>query len=708
MKILLLNPLDSFKQKLQEHSCTCETDDLLVEEELILPSELCGIDVIAGGGEASKSTEWIDSLLAWRTHPHTYLIPCRIDGDETPFEKRCLWPRLSVDHFCRDPEHENFSDWLNMVARWQMSRMDFSDSDSLGDRGPLEILTSLALRKATGKLSVFDEEGVEGAMYFKDACLVGAGLSHLRGSEALFDFLTWTRGNYIWEECEHSKRQFEPLPLYELIYQGLKLIRDANLFFHFTHDLDCPITRTESESALDDGAIPFFAEQNALYQLIDGPISPIRLIEASPLSRPRTMNILAKWFSLGDIKSLNEETPTGGEELQDNRPVVAAQSDRLPEQLRVLIVDDSHLMCKVLKSIFSEDPRFEVVGTAHDGIEALSLLDRQKPDIVTLDMQMPRMDGLTALKHIMVRNPKPVVVLSAFTKDTSLLTYESFKYGAVDVLTKPSNGTDMDMARQGEEIRSRIVQAAHVRIEAAQYIRRKKSSRIQQETPAKDYGSSWNAGKALGCIAAVYCGSGGFPSLLKLLFGLSQVERYPATIICAAMPRQVVEALAPSLQKDCGIRIEKLLPDAVLKNDTCYIYSYEECFILQGGIVKMERALDNPAAEGPFDRLLISIGSESTGRVVALALSGAESDGIYGMRHVLQNGGLTYVPSPELCLQPELPRRLLADGIAQEVTSMNELPHVLEKALKSTCLIPISDMESLSAKQGKGMANQAL
>jgi two-component system chemotaxis response regulator CheB len=573
----------------------------------------------------------------------------------------------------------------------------------------LEILTSLALRKATGKLSVFDEEGVEGAMFFKDACLVGAGLSHLRGSEALFDFLTWTRGNYIWEECEHTGRQFEPLPVYELIYQGLKLIRDANLFFHFTHDLDCPITRTESESALDDGAIPFFAEQNALYRLIDGPISPIRLIEASPLSRPRTMNILAKWFSLGDIKSLQEEKLAGGEELRDNQPVIiAAQSDTPPEQLRILIVDDSHLMCKVLKNIFSEDPRFEVVGTAHDGVEALNLLDRQKPDIVTLDMQMPRMDGLTTLKHIMVRNPKPVVVLSAFTKDTSLLTYESFKYGAVDVLTKPSNGTDLDMAKQEEEIRSRIVQASHVRIEAAQYIRRKKSSKIQHETPAGDYGSSWNAGESLDCIAAIYCGSGGFPSLLKLLFGLSQVERYPATIICAAMPRRVVEALAPSLQKDCGIRIERLLPDAVLKNGACYIYSYEECFILQGGIVKMERVLDHPVAEGSFDRLLISIDSEYAGQVVALALSGAESDGIHGMRHVLQNGGLTYVPSPELCLQPELPRRLLEDGIAQEVTSMNELSRILEKALKSSCLSPISDMESLGAKQEKGMTNQAL
>ncbi len=104
---------------------------------------------------------------------------------------------------------------------------------------------------------------------------------------------------------------------------------------------------------------------------------------------------------------------------------------------------------------FGLDSRFEIVGVAHDGVEALALIEKLKPDVVTLDIQMPRMDGLTALKHIMIRDPRPVVVLSAFTKQTSRLTYESFKYGAVDVCTKPSKGDLSDGKGGGEQIARR-------------------------------------------------------------------------------------------------------------------------------------------------------------------------------------------------------------------------------------------------------------
>jgi two-component system chemotaxis response regulator CheB len=684
MKILLLDSENIHLRRLQEFSCLIDNAIIITGEEIDnYSSDSIIIDIIIGVGDFSTGSKLLDQLLSWRTHPYTYLVPCWLATNNYHFTRNCLWPALAIDCYQAELEPQTFCEWLINVAEWQQNRMHLASCNSLKAHSTLELSTALALRKASGKLTVFDEEGGEGSFVFQGGGLAAASLRHLSGTDAFFEFFSWSQGSYCWEPA-NSAQPGEGAPALDLLIQdGLRLMRESNLLFHFVHDLQHPIKRTESESALDDSATPHFAARREIYYLIDGKISCNQIVDASPLSRPRTMSILAQWFSLGDITMARDAWPSGAP-ARRSPPPEPAEAPLLPAEQpvaprRLLIVDDSHLMCKALRDIFDQDPRFEIAGIAHDGVEALSLIARHQPDVVTLDMQMPRMDGLTALKHIMIRDPRPVVILSAFTKETSQLTYESFKYGAVDVVTKPAKGQGRQMESAAQDLRDRVAEASCVRLEAAQYIRCKRSRRNVQGPPSPSRSKPAEELPGTPWVVLIGCGNGGFPALLKLLF-TAAFATLPAMVTCMAMPKRVVEALAPNLAKDCPGNIQQLAPGVALEPGVHYIYSYEEYFHLlrDGAQIMPELDVHAPDLQSPVDHLFGKAAEALGARVAALVLSGTGEDGLEGLRAVKRNGGQTFVLSPEACLKPDLPRKVLANGYAREAKSVVELARLLD------------------------------
>jgi two-component system chemotaxis response regulator CheB len=819
MKVLLVDPHDASAQKLKDMSCAIEGIAVL-DGEAVDPwlggTPTGSVDVIVSGGDITGRREFVDALLKWRTHTHSSLIPCWFANDFKVFETGCLWPRLSIDRFSKLLDVQGVCDWLTEVSEWQQTRMHFSQSDSLLRHSPLEIVNSLALRKATGRLSLFDEYGEEGAVVVHQGSLVSAKVRHISGEEAFYEFFSWTSGSYLWEPSDLSNGSVGIQPLQTLIEEGLKLINEANIVFNFVPDLFQRIARTDSESALDDGGAQFFSERKSMYGLINGSTSVAELIHASSLSKPRAMRCLARWFSLGDIElsTRDAESPrlreahsapldtgpillsgeaTGLDDLNEDREgaesseaedflalfkgldeaekdgvAAEAESPRLEQSsvivtegvpfvsedlvhadeqerapgaessnqcltdgvfppadvafrkvsdfeaeggalevstedlkvsdqpgsvsdevgtvtpdsalapIRLLIVDDSRFMCIALQSMFSSDPRFEIVGTGHDGLEALKLVSQLNPDVVTLDMQMPRMDGLTALKHIMIRDPKPVVVLSAFTKETSQLTYESFKYGAVDVLTKPAGGSMKQEGMEAGRICDRVADAAGVRLEAAQYIRRGAKGRKARKIPnvVEGVAGAVDPGQS---IFVMCSGMGGFPALLKFLFPISDLGNLPPIVACISMTDRAVEALVPNLEKDCDMEFELLSDGCSLKPGVCYLFSHDHCcHISRGnGLLKVQTGTNCPERR-PFDHLLTSAGETCGDRSIALLLSGAGNDGFNGMRAIQRGGGLTSVLAPELCLKPDLPRKVLSDRLAKEVKTPREFIRLLE------------------------------
>src|SRR5438270_6535246 len=137
--------------------------------------------------------------------------------------------------------------------------------------------------------------------------------------------------------------------------------------------------------------------------------------------------------------------------------------------IRVLVVDDSAFMRRVIGEAIASQPDMLLAGTAHSGLDALLKIEQLQPDVVTLDVEMPEMDGLTALRHLMARYPRPVVMLSTQTQEGAVTTLRALSIGAVDFVPKPSGSISLDFHRVRDELihKVRIASTARVRANAS-------------------------------------------------------------------------------------------------------------------------------------------------------------------------------------------------------------------------------------------------
>src|ERR1700675_1700133 len=135
-----------------------------------------------------------------------------------------------------------------------------------------------------------------------------------------------------------------------------------------------------------------------------------------------------------------------------------------PTKVRVLIVDDSSFMRKVLETILTSDPQLQVIGHAKDGREAVALAESLKPDVISMDINMPHMDGLQATAEIMTTNPRPIVVVSSESREGAASTLKALELGAIEFVAKPSSGIDLDMQSVKDDLLRKVRMAAKVRV----------------------------------------------------------------------------------------------------------------------------------------------------------------------------------------------------------------------------------------------------
>jgi len=316
--------------------------------------------------------------------------------------------------------------------------------------------------------------------------------------------------------------------------------------------------------------------------------------------------------------------------------------ESLDKPISVLIVDDSTLLRKIIKEMFAGDEQLQVVGEAEHGLKALELIPEIKPDVVTLDVNMPIMDGLTTIKHIMIKCPTPVVMFSTLTGQGSLETFEALRYGAVDFLQKPSSLLKEDLKSQHELIISRVKNAACAGIETIRYLRPAQVNRKK------------TAVEKQACSRAFAIGSsyGGYGSLLGLVPEIKpDVPAAFLSVLYAAAPH--VDAFAAYLDQHSQLTVKRAVDGEPMVDGTCYLASaFEQVQVSnQPGNLSLDVQPNSDADPGQAcDTMMASLSAVLNDRAFGILLSGLGNDGIAGIDAILKGGGKAIIQDPKTCL----------------------------------------------------------
>ncbi len=314
--------------------------------------------------------------------------------------------------------------------------------------------------------------------------------------------------------------------------------------------------------------------------------------------------------------------------------------------LRLLIVDDSKLMRDAIVGMFADDEDI-MIEEAADGLEALVLLDRFNPDVVTLDINMPGLDGIGTLKRMMIEHPVPTVMLSSLAQEGAKITFDALRYGAVDFISKPSALADISLEDQAEEIRGRVKYAADVELGAIKYIR----NEAKKDEAVFDVSDSQ-------CKQIVVMGAaeGGYGALLKIIPQLS-ADADAAYLVSLHVASEFVDAFISYLNTCSNVPVKRAIHNEALRPGCCYISSGADYMSVHNE-VDVFRLHITPAPfanrRGAIDMLLFSTAEAIGDQAIGVILSGLGEDGAEGLEEVIRVGGIAIVQDPDTCFCKEM------------------------------------------------------
>jgi two-component system chemotaxis response regulator CheB len=356
------------------------------------------------------------------------------------------------------------------------------------------------------------------------------------------------------------------------------------------------------------------------------------------------------------------ESQTGEERLTS-----AVQVESL-DQLRVLVVEDSPIMSKILVSMLNADENIQVIGTAKNGEEALDQLETLKPDIISLDVNMPVMSGSTALKHIMIKNPCPVVIMSNLGSAAHQNIIDFMNLGAVDFMSKPiKNG---NILVQQQKIVERMHRAAAARIE--------RFRRIRTQPLNTEASAAAAEGPACQRLTLVNVGPGGFGDLTALLAQLP-ADIPSAVVILQSLPPALVDTLAAYYAARCNLPVLPLAAETVLKHGHCYLGTNGRAisFQRQDGYPALHMASSDSEGclvEGHLLDGILEETADAMGEGLTLAfLSGAEIGRLEGVKAVRAKGGRVLVADPQLAVLADTLETLVKQGLADQVAAPTDI-----------------------------------
>lgn len=348
---------------------------------------------------------------------------------------------------------------------------------------------------------------------------------------------------------------------------------------------------------------------------------------------------------------------------------------------KVLVVDDSAFMRKLISDFLSEHPRLHVVGTARDGQEALQKIEQLKPDVVTLDVEMPVMNGLETLKHIMQKQPLPVVMISSTTKEGAENTILALQYGAVDFIAKPSGAISLDLYKIKDKMIEKVLLASEANLRTVKA--KQKMSMLSQKQYSKIEVSERQNVSGKKKIIAIGTSTGGPRALQHVL------TKFPATIdapilIVQHMPKGFTKSLATRLDSLSSIRVKEAEDGEIVQKGTAYIApGGKHLYVKRVGTslaIHLDEAAPRNGHRPSVDVMLESLSALTDYEKVAVIMTGMGSDGTAGLKQ-LKASGKTFViaESAESSVVFGMPKSAIAANVVDEIVHVDDIAEAVMK-----------------------------
>lgn len=352
--------------------------------------------------------------------------------------------------------------------------------------------------------------------------------------------------------------------------------------------------------------------------------------------------------------------------------------------IRVLVVDDSRFICNRIREILEADPEFKVVGVAFNGREAVEQAAKLHPDVITMDVEMPVMDGITAVSKIMHSHPCPILMFSAMTQVGAKATWEALHAGAIDFLPKQLDDIDVNRETAKSLLRARVRMVASQarKVSVAKPLshadqKDKSSTKFLPQGPQK------SASGALGKIdLLVIAASTGGPVAIQRVLGQISANCSVPVLLVQHMPRQFTKSFAERLNQLCKIRVKEA----------------EEGDTVRGGVALLGpggmQMLVKPVAGRPqitlrakqageiyspcIDLTFSSLAESFSGRILAVVLTGMGADGKEGAIRLKQHGAEVWAQNEESSTIYGMPRAIVEANIADKIYSLDEIANAFK------------------------------
>jgi two-component system chemotaxis response regulator CheB len=338
----------------------------------------------------------------------------------------------------------------------------------------------------------------------------------------------------------------------------------------------------------------------------------------------------------------------------------------------VLVVDDSSLMRRVITQLLESDPRIRVVATAADGYQVIERVEAIRPDVVTLDIEMPRMNGLEALQEIMQRAPTPVVVLSGV--DEASVAVQSLELGAVEFVAKPSGTVSIDLYKVRDELINKVKLATLVNLD-----------RMSQAKPLPPIAVPHRVASGQPWMLAIGASTGGPRAVGQILESLP-ADLPAGVLIVQHMPAGFTAPFARRLDQNSALHVQEAEDGQAVEVGVVYV--------APGGIhmtitqkrkratIRLQDTLPVNSVRPSADVLMTSVAKVGGERAIGVLLTGMGSDGAEGLARIKAAGGHTLAQDQKTCAVFGMPKAAIDRGVVDRVLPLPEIPQALTEMMQ--------------------------